>query len=1619
MLVNFKQDNSPQHFVYSAIMQKQRRINIDFNNARSRFSQRTNEATLVVGRKNGDDMSNSDSYMKESTNSLRIKNNDEKSIKSSHLLNFGKRNEIKGNVPKSQGKLDTSPSNSEINNSSGTFKPVTLTVKFHESRTSPDTVLVDSKLVPGAKVGDVGEVQCPFGSKKKFFFKFKEFKKESTGTGYDSKSIGVEKLASNDNESTTHDLANANGNTGTLTSNGLNTTESRTDPDFVPPSNLDNTAAHNLESTNSTSGIISILSGPIVTTLDLKPRSQVLVRVRAKELVQADTIEIYVKDIHLSRGDMWNISNAIVDKCVHKNERLSFINGSIRLSVSKIYKNGHKFFSSYIGKDTKVVFRSDSARLIVFIQISSEMWHFEESGQQMFHKLVNSFFPKAFQKWKDLGTHHLITIILFSSVDLAGEKIRYLEGETPPDKTDYYRVVVDQVHILLWNEIMATLRLEFANFKRDIYLHKNKHRDESHPQEYLIQGSILPSAKGSVLEAINLGMSLVCDDFKDSYLRQTTNHFIMISPGTGLFDVSYDMLIRTSKLMTTVDSTVDIICLSQPPLHIVPLVRYLDNQNRLKHCIPNWLDISFWSDSSQAVHQWLPKCKIYELQMMGVMENELSTVTINDLDLSNYRSAVEAMESYDQDVFVRTKKDRKAASKVEKSMAYNRLNENAKNRTIAITNHQNSMSAGIVDDVLTPSELIITQNKSSPATCNAVGISTTSKSNVSAFSSLLSLSKNTDVKTPTFTAYNFVKKMISTPILKPSLSDAETKSLDTDNKGSSDDLQTIDPLTLSSSSYISSELDNSGKCPSNSARSSTSSAVTINRSSSSIGQLSNPKIMLESKKFARNKRSSKSPKKANKESARSRYLEERDSILNSYWTNIENPSNTLTAELLGKISYGRWRFVFPPNVRRRAVKWISLSSPASLPILTTIFPTLTDFNQNYTFRIYDVLLNQDIVNENQTSETLMQSMISLRLSLGFQICIGEKVEKVEKHRKPNGDSRMLIQFMNPGKFIGSRVYLSLGNEIHRICCDFNSLINVQVYKRITSTDEQLTLSNDKKYVEYIRTRYAEVYSPVTITNSTNENLRNYNWNQLDQVLAGYDESIDKQKYHRMKFVVLPATVPENAFSLTNEKLTTEEIRLEGIRSLIMNIYKTRFRTNEEKKLNKRQEISPEIYFYTGRLFDYLRNESNSLKKLYNTNSFIPDSILTSSNKGSFSKGQQFDKSIDPYKLVAILQSHEGIPIIDRHWHLKFYRNCFLGMDLVDFLVEHFEDIETREEAVDYGNKLMSEKVFSHVVSTHNFLDGHYFYYLGKKFTENAAKLTKVDKESGSIEKDAKQEDGNRRRSTTAPDYRSQDPHNKAGDTNGELRQNKTVMLSKEVLCDLDPSGYSWQPEQIKVHYDIVHNPDHCFHLRIEWLNTTSKLIEDLINGWSKYCERYGLSLVEIPWEELFTLPIRNPLHSTIEISLALNPWEDEEFRGLEKIYKKEKYYFHLYLLRKSSFMLDNRTANYFKNDDFDVVYSWGKPMFKYAQFIHSTGGYIAELRNNGDFFLAPNNAHISRLNLNIGKLHNLGKSKAIYFDSQSVMLEFRSICTSKDKLRDIFREGVRSFEKDEGCEDFV
>lgn len=102
-------------------------------------------------------------------------------------------------------------------------------------------------------------------------------------------------------------------------------------------------------------------------------------------------------------------------------------------------------------------------------------------------------------------------------------------------------------------------------------------------------------------------------------------------------------------------------------------------------------------------------------------------------------------------------------------------------------------------------------------------------------------------------------------------------------------------------------------------------------------------------------------------------------------------------------------------------------------------------------------------------------------------------------------------------------------------------------------------------------------------------------------------------------------------------------------------------------------------------------------------------------------------------------------------------------------------------------------------------------------------------------------------------------------------------------------------------------------------------------------------------------------------------------------------------------LLDNRASKFLQNQDieFDIMYSWGKPQFKYVQYIHHTGAYVAELRENGCLFLAPNNIYISRVNPGniIGKIHSASSSS---LDAQKVILNFKSTCLDYQKLRSIF-----------------
>ena len=84
-------------------------------------------------------------------------------------------------------------------------------------------------------------------------------------------------------------------------------------------------------------------------------------------------------------------------------------------------------------------------------------------------------------------------------------------------------------------------------------------------------------------------------------------------------------------------------------------------------------------------------------------------------------------------------------------------------------------------------------------------------------------------------------------------------------------------------------------------------------------------------------------------------------------------------------------------------------------------------------------------------------------------------------------------------------------------------------------------------------------------------------------------------------------------------------------------------------------------------------------------------------------------AFDLQKVAKQLQNDPGFQIRDRRWHLKLYYHCFAGRDLTSWILQNFNDMKGREDAVALGNKLMTEGLFEPVHRSQPFKDGNYFY----------------------------------------------------------------------------------------------------------------------------------------------------------------------------------------------------------------------------------------------------------------------------------------------------------------------
>ncbi|KAL8937909.1 MAG: hypothetical protein Q9211_003449 [Gyalolechia sp. 1 TL-2023] len=1483
----------------------------------------------------------------------------------------------------------------------------------------------------------------------------------------------------------------------------------------------------------------------------LRPNSQVLVSTVDDEDYQASHVEIAFRDEYLSRGDMWRlVVSELAGKVVKKGQRLAFI-GTVKAVIKNIYVRGQRVQSAFFSASTKPIFRSESARYVLFIQMSKEMWDFDTdgSGQIMFDKVVNGFLPDLFKRWQQTTARHLVTIVMFTRLEfergpLSGPlNLSALAAEQPTitssPSQDFYRVVVSDMPSGDWSDILVQLKKEFRTFLRDVSIREPNAKNCGKTKVNLlgasddgpspmITGHPVPASRGNILEAVSLASSQFSCDYVDRDLVRTGISVIVITPGTGLFEVEYDLLATTTDNLIENGVGIDLVCFSRLPLHSVPLFKYRAPQSQQsrghdpssynlpeapaalskdqatiynrraglgdasvhgslgssfgasheasdrvwRYGIPHWVDVSFWTTPSDETpglpvklgkgrrtsqtearrsrKAFIPRVRMYELQMMGVTENSINQIRLPYLSESTTATAHRPsapislpdptppdsrvrirgplvsrqsadgklvsqsgsvistssvsvmrskpqhrwMDEYDQALFRHPRKRQRLIKGSQQSERIpitldekrrrDRMNSISGGSFIASNDQPSSVrNLGVHRKPTRPKGMdasTVTDWASRPTTI--ASSSNTPNLRPQKISRQISLGfRGIGVSMPKATA----STEVSTAHAKPASATTQRQHA----QGNSQSIlnSTLKPLPPSKTQHDGGPINDSLDADTSSyasARKDSISARPIpirnpteirissgNGNSQPIGWEHSTRLairphlrpMVDDKLHPLSSQEADQPE-------REQLPQISPTSAMAPWLTVVNPSNPKRIESNSASRLGRWQHIFPKKLRASKFKWKSLCSPAAVPLTTEEFPSADELGTDYDSTMHKVSLpaNDELLEQPRAQDWLLRELVAFRFSQGFQVVVGSRLADVLY--LPNFERFSIFDDRELAK-TDSTIVMSKGNVIHKISATRPDQVEVECLTRRTIAARHKTEPMDLDvYRPMIRTMLAEDYLVQNI--AINSGPRKLDWSLIDTRIAGNPKQ-DLDDYNgdlrtwRARFVL----VPVNPSSSTRRPLqplnedNEEELRLEGIRKLTQIWQRFRHVPPSERRfqapMRKRKDTNPlDIMYQTRNPSAIVAAEKDNLGEDVSGArpvQLLPDSELL----------QRANMNLQV--LAQTIQGAKGVRMMDRRWHLRLHYNCFIGFELTSWLLQNFRDVETRVEAVELGNELMKNGLFQHVEQRHNFRDGNYFYQVASEY--RSARPESRNTWFGSRKADKVPftpiAEGPGQESPKAPASRSSlasDDAENTSSTPTAHRRRLGVALSRSLLYDVDHRKRSYRPEFITLHYDRLHNPDNCYHIRIDWMNVTSKLVEDAIVSWATTVDRFGLKLVEVPLAEASKITSMHPFRAPAFVKLAKGPPPEQppmyfDATSFTPQARTEKHFYQKALLRKFGFVLDFEAASDFPAE-VDVTYSWGKPDYEYPQFIHRSGTLLAQITDEGDFLFLANRLYNNR-----------------------------------------------------------
>ncbi|XP_035692022.1 GATOR complex protein DEPDC5-like isoform X3 [Branchiostoma floridae] len=408
----------------------------------------------------------------------------------------------------------------------------------------------------------------------------------------------------------------------------------------------------------------------VANVFQLRPFIDVCVNFVSSQDVALDLVELTFKDQYISRSDMWRLKKSLVNEpkstevstCAYITKKVEF--AGIRAQIGECWMRSEKVGSGVITEDTKIVFRSSTSMVYLFIQLSREMWEFDIHGDLYWEKAC-MFLKELFTRWKENNSNHEVTIVVFSrtfydadSVDEFPQSMRKCLQVDYKGRIceDFYRVVAQAERMEDWSPMLVSLKRHFIQ-----YPDKTRYcKDEGCPV-----GHNSTAAQGNFLEAINMSLNVFEKHFIARNFDRTGQITVLITPGAGVFEVDRELTNITKQRMIDNGIGSDLVCLAEQPLHAVPLFKFHNKsaENYLgdDYNIPHWINHSFYAPKSTESGStgFVPRIKMAEtkpdwkgskdgdLNGLYKMKNPVTTTSSTDDALSTMVD----YDEYDAQVF--------------------------------------------------------------------------------------------------------------------------------------------------------------------------------------------------------------------------------------------------------------------------------------------------------------------------------------------------------------------------------------------------------------------------------------------------------------------------------------------------------------------------------------------------------------------------------------------------------------------------------------------------------------------------------------------------------------------------------------------------------------------------------------------------------------------------------------------------------------------------------------------------------------------------------------------------------------------------------------------------------